>query len=271
MKSSLHLKSSIKSIAIGSFDGIHLAHQELIKRVEAVVVIERGVATLTPGWRRSIYTKKATFFYMLNKIKHLTPKEFILKLESNFPKLEKIVVGYDFHFGKDKSGTIELLKREFSKKVEIVQEVKYNGISIHSRVIRELIKNNNITLANNLLGRLYRVDAEHIRGQGIGSKELVATINLKTLQYTLPVGVFAVFATINNIKYRAVAFLGHRVSTDGNLAFEVHILDTFNEDIKGRVWIEFIDFIRGVKKFKSLPELKEQILKDIEVANLLLT
>ena len=78
MKSSLHLQNSIKSVAIGSFDGIHLAHQELIKRADGVVVIERGVATLTPGWKRSIYTKKPTFFYMLNKIKHQAQKSLFL-------------------------------------------------------------------------------------------------------------------------------------------------------------------------------------------------
>ena len=256
----------VKSIAIGSFDGIHLAHQELIKRVDGVVVIERGSATLTPGWKRSLYTNKPTYFYMLDKIKELSPKEFINLLELHFPNLEKIIVGYDFAFGKDKRGSINSLKSYFKGKVEVVDEVKLDEISIHSRVIRQEIKKNNIDLANRLLGRAYKIDGFLIKGQGIGAKELVATINLKVLNYTLPQGVFAINAYINNIKYKAICFIGDRLSTDGNFAIELHILEEFNQNIKGRVWVEFISFIRENQKFNSLNELKEQILKDINIA-----
>jgi len=256
----------VKSIAIGSFDGIHIAHQELIKRADGVVVIERNSATLTPGWKRSLYTKKPTYFYMLDKIKDMSPKEFIYMLELHFPNLEKIVVGYDFAFGKDKSGTINSLKSYFKGKVEIVDEIKLDGISIHSRVIRQEIKKNNIDLANRLLGRAYKIDGILIKGQGLGAKELVATINLKVINYTLPQGVFAINAYINNIPHKAICFIGHRLSTDGNFAVELHILEEFNQNIKGRVWVEFISFIRENRKFNSLNALKEQILKDIEVA-----
>jgi len=269
LKSSLHLQNSIKSVAIGSFDGIHLAHQELIKRADGVVVIERGVATLTPGWKRSIYTQKPTFFYMLNKIKHLSPKEFILMLEQHYQELNRIVVGYDFAFGKDKSGSIESLKKHFKGKVEVVAEVKLKGISVHSRVIRELIKKNDISLAKQMLNHTYKIDGTHIKGQGLGAKELVPTINLNVSNYTLPQGVFAVNAYINSITYKAVCFIGHRTTTDGNFAVEVHILEDFKDKIKNNVWIEFISFIRENKKFSNLAELKEQIFRDIEILRLL--
>ena len=266
MKSSVHLQNSIKSIAIGSFDGIHLAHQKLLEKAEGIIVIEHNRATLTPGWKRSIYTKKPTFFYMLEKIKHLNPQEFVAMLESHFPNLNKIVVGYDFAFGRDKSGTINSLKEYFSGKVEVINEVKLDGISVHSRVIRELIKSSNIHLANKMLNRAYKIDGYHIKGQGLGEKKLVPTINLKIKNYTLPTGVFVVNAKINSNTYRAISFIGHRETTDGNFAVEVHILDTFKEQIKGKVWIEFITFVRKNRKFNSLTELKKQILKDIEFA-----
>ena len=267
LKSSSHLKNSIKSITIGSFDGIHKAHQELIKRANGVVVIERGTATLTPGWKRSLYTKKPTFFYMLDKIKHLSPKEFVDMLQNHFINLEKITVGYDFTYGSNKQGNIETLKQYFKGQVEVVNEIKLNNISIHSRVIREQIKKNNIHLANLMLGREYRVDGQEIKGQGIGAKKLVPTINLKVINYTLPQGVFAIRAYINNTSFRAICFIGHRVSTDNNFAIEIHIIEEYSkENIKGRVWVEFIDFIRENKKFNSLNELKNQILKDIKIA-----
>ena len=256
----------IKSIAIGSFDGIHIAHQELIKRADGVLVIERGSATLTPGWKRSLYTNKPTFFYLLENIKSLTPKEFIKKISCDFPKLEKIIVGYDFVFGKDKKGSIETLKQEFKGKIEVVEEVKIDNISVHSRVIREYIKDNKIDIANKMLNRYYRIDGEHIKGLGLGTKVLVPTINLKVKQYTLPNGVFAVNAYIEGRVYKAIAFVGHRKSIDNSFTVEVHILEDFNIEIKNSVWIEFIKFIRETKKFNSLKELKEQILKDIRIA-----
>ena len=256
----------IKSLAIGSFDGIHLAHQELIKRADGVLVIERGIASLTPGWKRSLYTNKPTFFYFLENIKSLTPKEFINKLSQDFPNLEKIVVGYDFNFGKNREGSIESLKELFNGKVEVVPEVKLNGISIHSRVIREYIINNQIDIANKMLNRAYRIDGEHIKGLGIGSKELVPTINLQVKNYTLPNGVFASKTYIEDKRYNAVTFVGHRESLDNSFTVEIHILEEFTIEIKNRVWVEFLEFIRETQKFNSLQELKKQIFTDIKKA-----
>ena len=257
----------IESIAIGSFDGVHIAHQELIKRADGVVVIERGYGTITPGWTRSLYTGKATFFYMFEKVKTLTPKEFVVKLKRDFPALKKIVVGYDFVYGKDRSGTIDTLKADFSGEVEVVDEVKLNGVSVHSRVIRELVKNSKIEQVNRMLGRCYRICGKVVKGQGLGAKSLVATINLSLLQYSLPQGVFATKTIIDSREYKSISFIGHRQSTDGFFAVETHILNSFNDVVeeKQEVWIEFISFVRENRKFESLEELKEQILKDIEV------
>jgi riboflavin kinase/FMN adenylyltransferase len=93
--------NNIKSITIGSFDGVHIAHQKLINLAQAVVVIEHNRATLTPGWKRSFFINKPIFFYHLQKIKDLSALEFLQKLQLDFPNLEKIVIGYDFKFGKN--------------------------------------------------------------------------------------------------------------------------------------------------------------------------
>ena len=258
----------IESVAIGSFDGVHIAHQELIKKADAVAVIERGSGTITPGWTRSLYTRKATFFYMFDKVKSLTPKEFVAKLKIDFPALKRIVVGYDFVYGKDRAGTVDSLRADFDGEVEVVDEVKLNGISVHSRVIRELLKSSKIEQANSMLGRCYRICGKAVKGQGIGAKELVATINLKVLQYSLPHGVFAAKTIIDGKEYKSISFIGHRQSTDGNFAVETHILSDFSDVVEEEqeVWIEFISFIRENRKFDSLEELKEQILKDIDTA-----
>ena len=258
------MNRDIKSIAIGSFDGVHLAHQKLISLSDGVVVIERNKATLTPGWKRVKYIKKPTFFYHLQNIKNLSPKEFIKRLQQDFSNLEAIVVGYDFRFGKDKSGSIDTIKSYFKKEVIVVDEIKYKDISIHSRVIRELISKNNISLANRLLDRFYTIDGYQIRGQGLGKKELVPTINLKVINYTLPQGVFATIAKIDGKKYKSVTFIGNRVSTDNSFSVEFFIIDKFDKGfIKDIIELEFIDFIRENQKFNSLKSLKEQINRDI--------
>ncbi len=265
----MKLTNSIKSIAIGSFDGIHLAHKKLISQVEAVVVIEKNIATLTHGHKRVEYIKKPTFFYYLNIIKSLSAKEFIDKLKKDFPKLEKIVVGYDFYFGFKKKGDTALLKELFEGEVIIVDEIKYNNISIHSCIIREFISNGNISMANRLLNHNYKISGKVIKGQGLGKKELFPTINLKVEDYTLPKeGVYLSKTLIDDVWFNSISFLGHRVTTDGSYAIETHIIDRDIDFIKDKIEIEFIDFIRDNKKFSTLKELKKQIKKDIDLAKL---
>jgi riboflavin kinase/FMN adenylyltransferase len=263
----LVVKNDIKSIAIGSFDGIHLAHQQLINKAQAVVVIERNSGYLTPGYKRSNYINKPIYFYHFDKISNLTPQEFVHKLQNDFPQLNNIIVGYDFVFGKDKAGDINTLKDIFDKTVTIIDEIKLDDISIHSRVIKEYIKQANIKTANKLLGREYQIDGIVIKGQGLGSKEFVPTLNIQTQDYILPhSGVYATKTIIDGCEYPSVSFLGHRVSTDGSFAIETHILDTVVETKSHQLSIKFVDFIRANQKFDSFYELKLAIDNDIAKA-----
>ena len=132
----MKLTNSIKSIAIGSFDGVHLGHQALIKKVEAIIIIERNRSVMTAGYRRIIYIDKPCFFYHLDKIKSLSSKEFVDNLLKDFPKLETIVVGYDFGFGYKKEGDATLLQELFYGKVMIIDEIKHKDISVHSQDIK---------------------------------------------------------------------------------------------------------------------------------------
>ncbi len=259
--------NKIKAIAIGSFDGMHLAHQVLISRTQAVVIIERNSGYLTPGYKRSLYTDRTCFFYHFDKIKRLSPKAFVAKLQEDFPKLEKIVVGYDFAFGKNKEGDAALLKMLFSAEVEVVDEITIDGISIHSRVIKNYLKEGDIQMANLLLGREYLVEGRIIRGQGLGKKELVPTLNLKIEEYQLPLeGVYATRTKVGNLWYDSVSFIGHRVTTDGSFAVETHLLECEVECGAEKAAVKFVDFLRANQKFESLEALKRQIIEDIENA-----
>jgi len=262
--------NQIKSIAIGSFDGIHIAHQTLIDKVDALVIIERDGGYLTPGHKRALCTNKACFFYHFDVIKELSPEAFVKKLQEDFPLLETIVVGYDFHFGKNKAGNAQMLSQIYDKNIIIVDEVSHKNIPIHSRTIKAYLKEGNIKMTNALLGREYHMEGEVVQGQGLGKKELVPTLNLVVKGYQLPLeGVYATRTKIEDSWYPSVSFLGHRVSTDGSFAVETHILDEDVGTVTGHVALAFIDFIRPNQKFESLEVLKAQIEADIDTARAL--
>ena len=263
----MQIKNNIKSIAIGSFDGIHIAHQTLIDKADALVIIERNGGYLTPGYKRAQFTDRICCFYHFDVIKSLTPEAFVHKLTVDFPSLETIVVGYDFHFGKNKAGNAQMLETLCDKEVLIVDEVSYEGIPVHSRTIKTYLREGKIGMANKLLGRTHSIEGEVVQGQGLGKKELVPTINLNVKEYQLPLeGVYATRTQIDGQWFNSVSFLGHRVTTDDSFAVETHILDKEIGEVRGTIVLEFVDFIRVNQKFNSLAMLKKQIQDDIGMA-----
>ncbi len=263
----MQIHNNIKAIAIGSFDGLHIAHKTLINKVDALVIIERNGGYLTPGYKRSRYTDKICCFYHFDKVKSLTPEAFVDKMKVDFPSLEKIVVGYDFHFGKGKTGNAEMLQALCDREVLVVDEVSIEGIPVHSRTIKAYLREGKVEMVNTLLGRRYSIEGEVISGQGLGKKELVPTLNLYVKYYQLPLeGVYATRTRVEGEWLRSVSFLGHRVTTDDSYAVETHVLDKDIGEVYGTVAIEFISFIRENQKFDGLDALRKQIKNDIDIA-----
>ncbi len=260
------------AIAIGGFDGMHTGHQHLFSELgEAgcIVVIETGYANLTPKRERKKFSRYPILYINLEDIRHLNGEEFVAYLNERFEKLQKIVVGYDFHFGKDRKYSFDDLNTLFSGEVKVVDEVTLGGDSIHSHKIRAKLGIGDIKGANAFLGHNYSIHGKHIIGQGIGKKELVATINIETVDFLTPKeGVYATLTRIDDEEHYhpSVSFVGHRVTTDGSFAIESHILD--GEVVcETSAAISFVAFIRNNEKFESLEELKVAIKKDIAVAN----
>jgi riboflavin kinase/FMN adenylyltransferase len=267
-------KSKVTSIAIGGFDGLHIAHQELISNLDkdgALFIIDRGGVGLTPHKYRCRYTEKACFLVDLEDLKWMSALEFINYLKDEFVNLKKIVVGYDFRFAKDREGDSLLLKSLFNGQVIVVGEIKKDGVSVHSRVIKDMLKLHDIDSANTLLGRSYSINARVIKGQGIGKKELYATLNLDVGEFFLPSnGVYATYSKIDDRIYKSVTFIGNRVSTDGSFSVETHILDVEITKVIKMIEVIFIGFIRKNRKFDDLSLLKSQINDDISVSKVML-
>jgi len=260
------------SIAIGGFDGMHIGHQALFDALGnngTILVIDTGYANLTPDAFRQRYTNHKIIYLKLDDIRHLNGEEFVKYLKSSFTNLQKIVVGYDFHFGKDRKCSFNDLKTIFDGEVVVVEEVKYNNDSVHSHKIRNKLQIGDVKGANKFLGYDYTIIGKKIDGQGLGSLELYPTINLKVEDFLLPKeGVYITLTRIDDEEHYhpSVSFIGHRVTTDGSFAVESHILDG---DVKcdKKAEISFVDFIRNNEKFDSLDELKSAIKKDIAKAS----
>ena len=263
-------KNTITSIAIGGFDGMHSAHQELFKNLDengAILSIESGYANLTPKRYRQEYSIYPIYYYVLENIKHLEGDEFIKLIKEEFPNLKKIVVGFDFCFGKNRKYCIEKLKDLFNGEVLVIDEIKIDEIPVHSRIIRQYLKDGNIKMANKLLGKEYKLYGQQIKGQGLGTKSFVPTINLKVDEFLLPQeGVYITKTILDNKEYKSITFLGHRVTTDGSYAVETHILDENITNDNYTTQVKFYEKIRDNKKFDSFEDLKKQIFDDIELA-----
>lgn len=264
----------IEALAIGRFDGMHLGHFELFKRLGergAILLIDTKKSNLTPPDILSRYIDIPVFAYELDRLKDLSAEEFVAMLKTDFPALKKIVVGEDFRFAKDRSGDTEKLKALFDGLTVVVPELKIDGVGVHSRLIRALIIEGKVKEAAKYLGRNHEIFGSVVKGQGIGAQRLVPTINLHVERYILPKeGVYATKTEIDGKLYPSVTFVGHRVSTDGNFAVETHILDDFGAISSTFVVVMFVEKIRENRYYKTMEELKNAIDSDISTATLLL-
>ncbi|WP_263833021.1 bifunctional riboflavin kinase/FAD synthetase [Sulfurospirillum oryzae] len=269
-RSTILKKESVDALAIGSFDGIHVGHRQLINHLGengALFVIDKDQANLTPGIKRSEYAGYPCMFFHFLKIKHLSGAEFVELLKKEFINLKKIVVGYDFFFGAHRSCNAYDLQKFFDGEVIIVEEYSYKGVSIHSSVIRSYLQEGRLSEANRFLGREYAITGDVITGQGLGNKELVPTLNLKVLEYLIPrEGVYATRTKIAQHIYNSVSFIGTRHTTDGQFSVETHILDETISEIQGAIELFFVEFLRDNQKFNTLLDLKIQIEQDIKEA-----
>jgi len=234
-----------------------------------IVVIETGYANLTPAKERENFSHHPILYIPLEDIRHMRVEEFIEFLKNRFPKLKKIVVGYDFHFGKDRKYSYDALKEMFDGEVQVIDEVKVHGDSVHSHKIRAKLKIGDIRGANAFLGHNYTIRGNVVHGQGIGKKELFPTINIETKEYLIPKdGIYVTLTRIDDEEHYhpSVSFIGYRETTDGSFAIESHILDG-EVSCEKQASISFVSFIRDNKKFDSLEELKKAIKEDIFIAS----
>lgn len=282
------------SLALGFFDGVHLGHKKVIKSAvdfakrngikSAVVTFKehpccffRGIGPkyiLTREERlKHIEALGVDYVYLLDfnsKLCMLSAEDYLREvLVENFsPK--SISTGFNHYFGAKKSGNVTLLAEkqvEYGYKYFEIPPQKVFGKTISSTVIRELLSKGQIKNANEMLGYNFSITGEVVKGQQLGRTIGFRTANLiyPNELIDLPFGVYLTVVTLGGKKYQGVTNFGIRptVSDSHKCTLETHILD-FEKDIYGKyITVEFIKMIRAEKNFKSLNELKNQIIADV--------
>jgi riboflavin kinase/FMN adenylyltransferase len=262
--------SRIEALALGGFDGLHLGHRALIEALGengALLAIENSHMDLTPGCVRQRFSPVPVILLSLDRVCNLSPQGFIAYLKEAFPQLKRLVAGYDFRFGKERSGAAADLARLFEGTCTIVDQVTLAGEPVHATAIRHSIREGHLGHAAKLLGRPHILTGSVIRGQGLGMRRLYPTLNLEVRRFLIPAeGVYVTFSEVKGVCHPSVSFIGHRVSTDGSFAVETHLLSGAPPEEAAEVTLWFEKRLRPNHRFDNLERLKAQIETDIAEA-----
>jgi riboflavin kinase/FMN adenylyltransferase len=290
-------KSSV--LAIGNFDGIHLAHQAILKQAADLAAKTGAVATaltfepaprkvLRPEtapkrlstndqrleWFRAVGVEAAVVMPFTLDLSKITPQEFVENILVAQLRVRTLLVGENFRFGHKQAGDARLLS-ELGKthgfEVITISPVKAHGEIVSSTVIRREVTDGDVSQAGRLLGRPFVLTGEIVKGTGTGSKFTFPTLNLRPEQELLPAtGVYITRTLLEGetTSRRSVTNIGIRPTFNGTaLTVETHLLD-FSGSIRAqRMELRFWKRLRSEKKFSGPEELRIQIARDIFSAN----
>ena len=282
-------------LTLGNFDGVHLGHQALIRRVIAEARAQEAqsaLLTFDPHPQAVLGNREVPVLTVLAQrlrlFEHLgldlvgvipftlelarkSPEAFVAEyLLANF-SIKRLIIGYDFAFGQNRSGTakiLEQLSREHGFAFEVFPAVTQEGEVVGSTRIRGAVQRGEFDLAERLLGRPYSVLGTVVGGRRKGRELGFPTLNLVP-GFPLPLGfgVYACRVVVGERVFDAVGNYGIKPTVGAEEpVLEAHLFD-FAEDIYGHT-VEIIPLkrLREEKKFASLEELKLQIARDSQAA-----
>lgn len=284
-------------LTLGTFDGIHLGHQQIIKRVlecSEENKLRNLIITFHPHPRKVINPEMQLKLLTTNKeqisileklgvqnlfvvnftiqFSQLTPDEFIKNYLVDKIGLSRIVIGYDHHFGKGRGGDVEFLiasGKKYDFEVLQIQPFIIESEPVSSTKIRAALEAGDVNKVNKMLGRYYSFSGVVVEGDKRGRELGYPTANIKLYDEDkmIPqIGIYAVLVEIDGIEHKALLSIGKRPTfyNDGKVVPEVYIYD-FNHDIYGKeIKVNLIQKLRGEEKFNSAEELIRQMNIDKE-------
>ena len=287
------------ALAIGNFDGVHLAHRRLLQTtVEAaqgagvrpavlmfdphpscVVAPERAPRLLTSPEERSALIEEEGIQQVLIQpftadLARLTPEEFAAKFLHDGLGVRIVVVGENFHFGCKQAGdtaTLKELGSRFGFDLRLLPTVTWRGRRVSSGEVRKLVLAGDVSTAARLLQRPHAISGDIVKGHGIGSKQTVPTLNLQTGAQVIPAQGVYITRTIDldsDRRWNSITNIGYRPTfgNDDALSIETFLLDPLDGATPDRIRLEFLRRVREERKFESPEALKAQILRDVSRA-----
>ncbi len=285
----LNMDFSAAVVALGLFDGVHKGHKALLASAKSeaqkagipLVVftffseneLPKGVTRLYSTSVKSELLEKAgadfAVYADFNKISGISAESFVCDVLIKKLGAELAVTGLDFKFGKDRAGNTALLTQlmnDFGKNTILVPDETVSGMKVSTSLIKELLKEGNPKLAEELLGEPYFIEGEIVHGDGRGTSLGLPTVNisLQNDKSFIKQGVYYSKVIIDDKSYTGLTNIGICPTFEER---DVHA-ETFILDFSGKVYnkvarIHLIDFLREERKFKNKDELTEQIQKDV--------
>lgn len=285
------------AVTLGKFDGVHLGHQKLISIVKEKAE-EQGLLSVMFTFDRiplSICPQKNQHFLSTNSerrmlcenygidveveypftttLMNMEPEEFVSDILINKLKAKVIVVGTDYCFGRDRSGNVEFLISNAAKygyETIVVEKEKFQDKDISSTYVREELKLGHMETVNVLLNRPYSITGIVAKGNQLGRKLEIPTINVYPTEIKLlpPNGVYASRILIDGDWYYGVTNLGTKptISDGYEVSVETNVFD-FDKDVYGnRVEVALYHFLRQEMKFENVEALKKQMESDASFA-----
>ena len=284
-------------LTIGNFDGVHKGHLALFDKVKerAKAIGGRSVVMtfephplkiMRPANGPQLITHTGQKLELIEKagidiivcvsfdrdFAAIPARDFVSNILVKRIGIKEIVVGYDYTFGHNREGDINLLREignDFGFVVHLVGPVEIDHTLVSSTSIRRLVQEGRLEEARMLLGRDFEVQGTVVKGQNRGGRLLgFPTANLNPHGELLPKrGVYAVKLLIDDAVYNGVTNVGYNPTFgDTGLTVETHILD-YTGDLLGKtIKVHFVKRLRDEKTFKSLQELSDQIARDIAQA-----
>jgi len=283
-------------VTTGTFDGVHLGHKTIVDRLIESARQTEGesvVVTFDPHPRQVLYPNDQSL-KLLQSIEEKAARLealgvdhlLVLKFDKAFSELSsdafvrnilvdavgtrKLVVGYDHHFGKNREGSFESLRKQGLIHGFTVEEIPAHDIdqvSVSSTAIRKALILGDIKTANSYLGYPYSFQGEVVQGNQMGRQLGFPTANLRishALKLIPAIGVYAATVVVRDRIYKGMLNIGYRptLTQDLILTCEVNILD-FSEDIYGEtIQVRFMDRLRDEKRFAGKDELIRQLQED---------
>lgn len=284
-------------ITIGTFDGVHAGHRQIIERLKQTAAEAGGesvIITFHPHPRK-VVSSVITGVRLINTlderiellektgIDHLvivpftdyfanqSADEYIRDFLVARFRPHTIIIGYDHRFGRERSGNYSLLEEkapQYGYRLMEIPEHLLDSIKVSSTNIRNAILHSNADEANRLLGYTFFFEGEVIHGDKIGREIGYPTANLKSTddeKIVMGDGIYAVYATVDSIQYKGMMSIGFRPTVNGRTRVtEVNLFD-FDQSIYGKkIRVHVKKYLRSEVKFNGLEELKEQLHKDKE-------